>query len=81
MTLRVRLFALAKETVGAEACAVELPEAGTVAELKNVLAERFPALATTVRLSMVAVNADYASPSRVLLATDDIALIPPVSGG
>ncbi len=38
MTLRVRLFALAKETVGAEACAVELPEAGTVADLKNVLA-------------------------------------------
>lgn len=81
MTVRVRLFALAREVVGAEAYELQIDESATVTDLKNALAERFPALAATLRLSMVAVNADYATPDRVLQATDDIALIPPVSGG
>jgi molybdopterin converting factor subunit 1 len=81
MKVRVRLFAVAREVAGANEVEVELPSGGTAGELRAALVERWPALAAVLKLSRIAVNADFAGDDRVLSESDEIALIPPVSGG
>lgn len=81
MTFTVHLFARARELAGADTLAVELPAGATVAELRRALAQMVPELARLLDISAVAVNHDFADDSRVLGPADEIALIPPVSGG
>jgi molybdopterin converting factor subunit 1 len=79
--VRVKLFAIARQVVGAETVEVELVEGATVSELRRVLIGTYPVLATTMPLMMVAVAAEYATDQTVINANDEVALIPPVSGG
>ena len=81
MTLTVHLFARGRELAGADTIAAELPAAATVADLRRTLAARFPAIAGLLERSAVAVNHDFAEDDRVLSAGDEVAVIPPVSGG
>lgn len=81
MNVRVRLFALAKQQAGAEFVDLELSDQATVGELRTALLAHLPELAAVIRLSMVAVDAQYASDTEKLSARSDVALIPPVSGG
>ena len=81
MTLTVKLFAAARELAGADALAVELPAGSTVADLRRTLADRIPALGGLLGVSAVAVNHDFAEDTRVVVPADEIAIIPPVSGG
>lgn len=77
--ISVRCFAAAREVLGAESLALEVPVATTLAALRQLLAERAPALG---RLPLAfAVNRDYARPDTVLRDGDEVALIPPISGG
>jgi molybdopterin converting factor subunit 1 len=78
--VRVRLFAGLRERSGTGGVEVELPEASTVADV-------WPAVAQVVPLGdrpagiMFAVNRTYADPAQQLADGDEVALIPPVSGG
>jgi molybdopterin synthase catalytic subunit len=83
MVFRVRLFAVLRERAGAETVEVELPEGGTVADALASLARRGGPLSTAIEeLPLVmAVNRSYAERDTVLEAGDELALIPPVSGG
>ena len=81
MTVRVILFARAKDLAGTEALAVELPPGGTVGDLRRVLARACPALAGLLARSAVAVNEEFAPDSAVVPAGAAVALLPPVSGG
>lgn len=81
MTFSVHLFARARELAGSDAATIELPTGASVAELRRELAARFPALAALLAASALAVNHDFAEGDRVLTPTDEVALIPPVSGG
>jgi molybdopterin converting factor subunit 1 len=72
----VRLFAVLRERAGAPAVTLELPDGARVRDALDSLA----GLAEGVPLVM-AVNREYASEERVLDAGDELALIPPVSGG
>jgi molybdopterin converting factor subunit 1 len=72
----VRLFAMLRERAGAPAVTLELPEGARVRDALDSLA----GLAEGVPLVM-AVNREYASEEQVLDAGDELALIPPVSGG
>jgi molybdopterin converting factor subunit 1 len=81
MTVSVMLFAAARELAGAESFAVELTAGATVGDLRAELARRVPALAGLLAKSALAVNHDFAEDDRVLLPTDEVAIIPPVSGG
>jgi len=80
---RVRLFAILRERAGSDAVDVELPAGATVGDALDALAAQHPALATALdSLSVVmAVNRAYAEPRTVLADGDELALIPPVSGG
>jgi molybdopterin converting factor subunit 1 len=81
MTHTVHLFARARDLAGADAVAVELPAGATVAELRRELAARFPALTGLLAVSALAVNHDFAEDERLLAPADELAVIPPVSGG
>ena len=78
--MRVLLFAGLAEAVGSRELLLPgtLP-AATAGELESALRQRYPALARA--LFRVAVNREYAAAGRTLLDGDEIALIPPVSGG
>jgi molybdopterin synthase catalytic subunit len=82
MTVDVRLFAILRERAGRDRIAVELAPGATVADAIDALAAE-PALAALLeRLPVtMAVNRDYASAETELRAGDELALIPPVSGG
>lgn len=81
MTVTVLLFAAARDMAGAESVAVDLLEGATVAELRTTLARQIPTLARLLSRSAIAVNHDFAEETHVLDPTDELAVIPPVSGG
>ena len=81
MTLTVHLFAAARELAGTDAITVELRPAATVADLRAAVAAAVPAAAGLLARSAVAVNHDFADETRRLAAGDEVAVIPPVSGG
>ena len=78
---RVMLFAAARELAGADSLAVELSPGATVADLRAELAQRVPALAGLLAKSALAVNHDFAEDADVIRPIDELAVIPPVSGG
>ena len=82
MTISVRLFAILRERAGKDRIALELDTGATVDDALAALA-REPGLAEPLdRMAVaMAVNRDYASGDTELHAGDELALIPPVSGG
>ena len=80
MELQIRTFGIARDIVGGSTIAMELPQGTTVGSLQQQLFERFPRFVELASLR-VAVNAELAEPNWVLSEKDEIALIPPVSGG
>ena len=81
MTVRVRLFAVVRERVGVSSLELELPGGSTVAAARRALADRFPALADLLPACAFAVNQAYVKLGSPLSDGDELALIPPVSGG
>jgi len=82
MRISVRLFAILRERAGQDRIALELDPGATVDDALVALA-REPGLAEPLdRMAVaMAVNRDYASGDTELHAGDELALIPPVSGG
>src|SRR4051812_46842863 len=76
MKVRVRLFAGLRERAGAREVELELPDGASVADALERLAD----VARGTRV-VLAVNREYATPDAVLSPGDELALIPPVSGG
>jgi len=82
IAVEVRLFAILRERMGAGHVQLELPSGSTVADAIASLAQLEPLADVLERLPVrLAVNRDYASAETVLCADDELALIPPVSGG
>jgi molybdopterin converting factor subunit 1 len=77
----VLLFARIRELVGSDRIQVPLPNHAIVGELRELITRLRPELAELVARSAVAVNGDYADDARPITPGDEIALIPPVSGG
>ena len=80
--MKVLLFGIAKDIVGDShlqfSNADKTPS--SVSELKKVISETYPEFSKLSSLA-VAVNSTYAQDDVVINATDEIAIIPPVSGG
>lgn len=79
MNISVLSFGVLREWLGAAESEVELPEGSTIADLL----ERLSARQTTPLLqgTAVSVNAEFSSAAHVLCDGDEVALLPPVSGG
>lgn len=82
MTVKVRLFAMLRERAGQGSIDVEVAEGATPADVMAAIGESHGLAEIFERMSLVmAVNRDYVEPTTVLSAGDELALIPPVSGG
>ena len=81
MRIRVKLFAIVKERAGVGELTLELPDGATVAAAAGALKERFSAAATFLDRGAFAVNRDYVGAATTLRDGDELAVIPPVSGG
>lgn len=81
MNITVRLFALAREVYGDETIIVELPAGATVGELRSRLKARISGVDTLMSRTLIAVNSEYAPDQIPLAEGDEVACIPPVSGG
>src|SRR5919106_4959425 len=82
MEIQVRLFAMLREAAGRDSLSIELPDGATVADALEAIAGE-PGLEELIgRLPVrAAVNREYTSEEAALAAGDELALIPPVSGG
>ena len=81
MRVTVRLFARLREIAGAAELAREVAPGATARTVWAQLVSDFPALAPYERSISTAVNADYTPMDRLLAEGDEIAFLPPVSGG
>jgi molybdopterin converting factor subunit 1 len=81
MRVRVLLFARAKDLAGTASLEVELPDGATVAELRRALAELSPRLREFLPRCAVAIGGEFAEEGAVLAEGDEVAWLPPVSGG
>jgi len=79
--MKVRLFARARDLAGADRVEIELPAGATVGDLRQRLAAAYPALASLLERSALAVNDEFADDALTLPANAEVALLPPVSGG
>ncbi len=81
MRVTVKMFAAAREAVGASEVAMEVDDGATVADLRCAMIDEYPQLESVVDRAMFAINARYASNEDKVSAESEVACIPPVSGG
>lgn len=81
MRVRVLFFGMLKDLVGDASVAVELREGATLQDLLVDCRVRFPRLRDSLPSLAMAVNQEYSGPDTRLKDNDEIALLPPVSGG
>jgi molybdopterin converting factor subunit 1 len=80
MELKILTFGIARDIVGGSTFNFTITEGATVAQLKQQLLDHYPTFGTLSSL-LIAVNEEYGDEGTVIQKDDDIALIPPVSGG
>jgi molybdopterin synthase catalytic subunit len=81
MRVRVLFFGVLKDMVGKALDAIELPDGASVRDVLARYESQFPNLKRSLPSLAVAVNQQYAGPDTKLGPDDEVALLPPVSGG
>ena len=81
MQVRILFFGMLKDLVGRNREEIELPEGSSVAEVLAHYESQVPGLKKWFSSVALAVNQQYVGPNTKLRAGDEIALMPPVSGG
>jgi molybdopterin converting factor subunit 1 len=81
MRVRVRLFATQREIAGTREVGLDLGDDARVADAWDALVARYPALAPGRDFVRFARNGAYADETTSLAEGDEVAMIPPVSGG
>jgi molybdopterin converting factor subunit 1 len=82
MKIKVLFFATLRSLTGIKTLELTLPPESRVADLKFVVAERFPQVAPAlVKTVLVSVNREYADDEQIIPEGAEVAFFPPVSGG
>lgn len=81
MRITIKLFATLRERAGVGEMSLDLPEGATVESAAAALVDRVPGIRDHARHVAYAVNCDYVDSSARLKDGDELAVIPPVSGG
>ena len=81
MRITTRFFALHRDVVGVSELKLDVDEGTTAGEVWARLGEQYPRLIPATRSLMFAINQAYADPATELHDGDEVAFIPPVSGG
>ncbi|MBK8967777.1 MAG: MoaD/ThiS family protein [Saprospiraceae bacterium] len=80
MKIKILTFGITRDIIGADSLTLDFPAGSRVSDVQAHLADRFPPIKQLASL-MIAVNAAYAKADTLLHEFDELALIPPVSGG
>lgn len=81
MKVHVLFFGIAREITGLGQDSPELAAGASAADLLRLYAVRFPRLGDIGASLVMAVNEEFSDPARMLAENDEIAFLPPVSGG
>lgn len=81
LTIHLRYFALVRELLGRDEERIDLPAGATAGDAFARVAEATPRLKGLERSIMLMVNQEYVRPNHELRDGDELAFIPPVSGG
>lgn len=81
MKVKIVAFAWAKDVVGVDELQLDLPSGATVEDVMSRLSDDYPKLAERSGVLTIAVNQEFVKPGHVVHEEDEIALIPPISGG
>lgn len=80
MKVDLLLFGITKDIIGGNSYKIDLSEKATVGDLRKQLTSKYPKL-EKLKSIMIAVNNEYSQDDQRINESDEIALIPPVSGG
>ena len=80
-SLSIKLFASLKQVMTSDEIKINIDNEITVSQMKKIIFETFPNLKKLNIPFLVAVNHKFAKDSSVIKSKDEVALIPPVSGG
>ena len=81
LNITLRLFAGYRQRVGQSVLELTMPEGATVGSVAQFVFEQYPGLIGTPNALVIAVNQEYQQHDYALSEGDEVALIPPVSGG
>ena len=81
MRVRILFFGILKDLAGKSSDTLEMTEGSSVRELLSLCSAQLPKLRESLPSIAVAVNQEYAGPETALKSGDEVALLPPVSGG
>lgn len=81
MKVHVLFFAALADDIGKRDVVIHLSDKATVGDALSLLAREYPAIARYQSRLATAVNLDYVGPEHPLSDNDELAIIPPVSGG
>jgi MoaE-MoaD fusion protein len=81
MNITVRYFAIMREQLGKSVESLSMNDGTTAGDIFDIVTRDVPRLAGLRKAVMVMVNEEYVEPGHLLQDGDDVALIPPVSGG
>ena len=81
MKVKVRLFAMHRELAGARDLEFDITEGGTVESVWSACVAAYPRLGEQKEAAVFAVNGRYAAAGQIVQSGDEVAIIPPVSGG
>jgi molybdopterin converting factor subunit 1 len=79
--IRVRLFAILRELVGESEITITVPTGITVSYLNNEILKKYPQLKSFGNKFVTSVNCKVTTGDTIITSRDEIALLPPVSGG
>lgn len=81
MSVTLRLFGALRELLGTERMELELEAELTVEQLRRLIAKKYPKVADILPNLAFSVNLEFARADTLVKHGDEVALIPPVSGG
>jgi molybdopterin converting factor subunit 1 len=81
MRVRVLLFAIIREAAQTSEVDLELPSGATASDAAKSVESQFPPISKYLARAGIAVNRQYANAKTTLADGDEVAIIPPVSGG
>ena len=81
MRVRVQLFARLRDLAGRSECDCDVPAGSSVEDVWRAVADRHSSLKPFAGAISCALNADFARMSSTVREGDEVAFLPPVSGG
>ena len=79
--IKVKLFAILREVVGEREITITVPSGVTVSYLNNEILKKYPQLNLFSNKFVTSVNCKVTTGDTIITSSDEIALLPPVSGG